>query len=75
MTTAYPDLGNPHAVGSRLRPARGERRKRVGDLEVATIMPMIDVYATGTFADPHALAASLAKALMKIEQVSDIPML
>ena len=34
-------------------------------------MPMIDVYAAaGTFADPPALAASLADALMKIEQVS-----
>lgn len=36
---------------------------------------MIDVYATaGTFADKHALAASLAAALMKIEGVPDIPM-
>lgn len=38
-------------------------------------MPMIDVYAaTGTFADPHALAAELASTLMAIEQVPDIPM-
>ena len=38
-------------------------------------MPMIDVYATGgTFADPKALARGLASALMKIEQVPDIPM-
>jgi phenylpyruvate tautomerase PptA (4-oxalocrotonate tautomerase family) len=38
-------------------------------------MPMIDVYATtGTFADPKALARDLAAALMKIEQVPDIPM-
>ena len=38
-------------------------------------MPMIDVYASaGTFADPHSLAADLAGALMKIEQVPDIPM-
>ncbi len=38
-------------------------------------MPMIDVYATsGTFSDPKALACDLAATLMKIEQVSDIPM-
>jgi phenylpyruvate tautomerase PptA (4-oxalocrotonate tautomerase family) len=38
-------------------------------------MPMIDVYASaGTFDDPHALAADLARTLMKIEQVPDIPM-
>lgn len=38
-------------------------------------MPMIDVYATaGTFADSKSLASSLAKALMAIEAVPDIPM-
>ena len=38
-------------------------------------MPMIDVYATaGTFSDKHQLAADLAGALMRIEQVPDIPM-
>lgn len=38
-------------------------------------MPMIDVYArTGTFADTHQLAADLAKTLMTIEGVPDIPM-
>ena len=38
-------------------------------------MPMIDVYApTGTFADPHGLATTLARTLMRIEQVPDIPM-
>jgi phenylpyruvate tautomerase PptA (4-oxalocrotonate tautomerase family) len=38
-------------------------------------MPMIDVYATGrTFANPNGLARDLASALMKIEQVPDIPM-
>ena len=38
-------------------------------------MPMIDVYvAAGTFRDPHALAQSLAAALMTVEQVPDIPM-
>lgn len=38
-------------------------------------MPMIDVYATaGTFEDPHVLAGELAKTLMTIEKVPDIPM-
>ena len=38
-------------------------------------MPMIDVYAaSGTFADPQALARDLAATLMKIEGVPDIPM-
>jgi phenylpyruvate tautomerase PptA (4-oxalocrotonate tautomerase family) len=38
-------------------------------------MPMIDAYATaGTFADKHRLAQDLAAAVMKIEQVPDIPM-
>ncbi|MGH7685635.1 MAG: tautomerase family protein [Candidatus Dormibacteria bacterium] len=38
-------------------------------------MPMIDVYAaTGTFDDPHSLAATLARTLMTIEKVPDIPM-
>ena len=38
-------------------------------------MPMIDVYeAVGTFADNHTLAAELARTLMTIEQVPDIPM-
>jgi phenylpyruvate tautomerase PptA (4-oxalocrotonate tautomerase family) len=38
-------------------------------------MPMIDVYAkAGTFADKHKLAADLARTLMTIEQVPDIPM-
>ena len=38
-------------------------------------MPMIDVYATaGTFAEPHQLAADLARTLMAIEGVPDIPM-
>jgi phenylpyruvate tautomerase PptA (4-oxalocrotonate tautomerase family) len=38
-------------------------------------MPMIDVYATsGTFQDPKTLARDLAEALMKIEQVPNIPM-
>jgi phenylpyruvate tautomerase PptA (4-oxalocrotonate tautomerase family) len=38
-------------------------------------MPMIDVYASaGTFDDPHSLATELARTLMTIEQVPDIPM-
>ena len=38
-------------------------------------MPMIDVYATaGTFARPHQLARDLARALMTIEGVPDIPL-
>jgi phenylpyruvate tautomerase PptA (4-oxalocrotonate tautomerase family) len=36
-------------------------------------MPMIDVYApTGTFSDKHALAQSLAAAVMRWEQVPEI---
>jgi phenylpyruvate tautomerase PptA (4-oxalocrotonate tautomerase family) len=39
------------------------------------VMPMIDVYAAaGTFAAPHQLAADLARTLMVIEGVPDIPM-
>jgi phenylpyruvate tautomerase PptA (4-oxalocrotonate tautomerase family) len=38
-------------------------------------MPMIDVYAAnGTFADKHQLAHELARTLMTIERVPDIPM-
>lgn len=38
-------------------------------------MPMIDVYAApGTFADPKALAQSLAATLMEVEQVPPIPL-
>ncbi len=38
-------------------------------------MPMIDVYAaSGTFADKHQVARDLARTLMTIEQVPDIPM-
>jgi len=38
-------------------------------------MPMIDVYAAaGTFGDRHQLARDLARTLMTIEQVPDIPM-
>ena len=38
-------------------------------------MPMIDLYAaTGTFRDPHQLASDLARTLMTIEGVPDIPM-
>ena len=38
-------------------------------------MPMIDVYAAaGTFSDPHALAQELAAAVMRWEQVPDLPL-
>jgi phenylpyruvate tautomerase PptA (4-oxalocrotonate tautomerase family) len=38
-------------------------------------MPMVDVYArAGTFPDKHQLAVDLASAVMKVEQVPDIPM-
>ena len=38
-------------------------------------MPMIDVYAAeGTFADPHRLARDLAGAVMRWEQVPDLPL-
>ena len=38
-------------------------------------MPMIDVYATtGTFKEPAQLSQQLARTLMVIEQVPDIPM-
>jgi phenylpyruvate tautomerase PptA (4-oxalocrotonate tautomerase family) len=38
-------------------------------------MPMIDVYAAaGTFADPHRLATDLARTVMEVEQVPDIPL-
>jgi phenylpyruvate tautomerase PptA (4-oxalocrotonate tautomerase family) len=44
------------------------------DREEST-MPMIDVYAArGTFRDPHQLASDLARTLMTIEGVPDIPM-
>ena len=38
-------------------------------------MPMIDVYAAeGTFADSHTLAQSLASAVIRWEQVPDLPL-
>ena len=38
-------------------------------------MPMIDVYAAaGTFPDPHGLARDLAAAVMRWEQVPDLPL-
>lgn len=37
-------------------------------------MPMIDVYAAGTFADRHSLARELAAAVMRWEQVPDLPL-
>jgi len=38
-------------------------------------MPMIDVYAAaGTFSDPHTLAKDLAAAVMRWEQVPELPL-
>jgi phenylpyruvate tautomerase PptA (4-oxalocrotonate tautomerase family) len=38
-------------------------------------MPMIDVYAAaGTFRDPHTLAKNLAAAVMRWEQVPELPL-
>jgi phenylpyruvate tautomerase PptA (4-oxalocrotonate tautomerase family) len=38
-------------------------------------MPMIDVYAAaGSFSDPHTLARDLAAAVMRWEQVPDLPL-
>jgi phenylpyruvate tautomerase PptA (4-oxalocrotonate tautomerase family) len=38
-------------------------------------MPMIDVYAaSGTFSDPHQLAQDVASAVMRWEQVPEIPL-
>jgi phenylpyruvate tautomerase PptA (4-oxalocrotonate tautomerase family) len=38
-------------------------------------MPMIDVYAAaGTFPDPHSLARDLAAAVLRWEQVPDLPL-
>jgi phenylpyruvate tautomerase PptA (4-oxalocrotonate tautomerase family) len=38
-------------------------------------MPMIDVYAAeGTFPDPHTLARDLSAAVMRWEQVPDLPL-
>ena len=38
-------------------------------------MPMIDVYAAeGTFPDPHVLARDIAAAVMRWEQVPDLPL-
>ncbi len=38
-------------------------------------MPMIDVYAAkGTFSDPHTLAQNLAAAVMRWEQVPELPL-
>jgi phenylpyruvate tautomerase PptA (4-oxalocrotonate tautomerase family) len=51
-----------------------ERRNGDKDEEENPV-PMIDVYAAaGTFADPHQLASDLARTLMIIEGVPDIPM-
>jgi hypothetical protein len=55
---------------------RGQGAMRTTHLTTgATKMPTIDVHAVaGTFAAKHQPAADLAGALMRIEQVPDIPM-
>src|SRR5689334_14053272 len=58
------DGGGGRARRRRARLPRGER-----------LMPMIDVYAAaGTFRDPHPLARDLAAAVMRWEQVPDLPL-
>jgi phenylpyruvate tautomerase PptA (4-oxalocrotonate tautomerase family) len=54
----------------------GHLECRNGDMEKEeNPVPMIDVYAApGTFRDPHRLASDLARTLMTIEGVPDIPM-
>ena len=49
---------------------------RDGDrLTTFAAMPMIDVYAAeGTFADKHQLAQDVAQAVMRWEQVPEIPL-
>src|SRR6476646_329306 len=43
--------------------------------DARAVMPMIDVYATaGTFADKHSLAQDLATAVMRWEQVPELPL-
>src|ERR1700722_9626894 len=56
--------------------ARWPLAQRNGDTErEENPVPMIDVYApAGTFRDPHRLASDLARTLMTIEGVPDIPM-
>jgi phenylpyruvate tautomerase PptA (4-oxalocrotonate tautomerase family) len=50
----------------------GTRRPRV---TLGRVMPMIDVYAAaGTFADTRTLAQDLAAAVMRWEQVPDLPL-
>jgi phenylpyruvate tautomerase PptA (4-oxalocrotonate tautomerase family) len=75
-----PSLTHPDQVTARLPPSCGKRPEpRLARLSSATTrrtaMPMIDVYAAaGTFGDGHQLARDLARTLMAIEQVPDIPM-
>jgi phenylpyruvate tautomerase PptA (4-oxalocrotonate tautomerase family) len=52
--------------------SRGTRTTRT---KARHSMPMIDVYATeGTFSDKHTLAQDLARAVMRWEQVPEIPL-
>ena len=51
------------------------RRRRARVPRGGRLMPMIDVYAAeGTFPDPHTLARDLAAAVMRWEQVPDLPL-
>jgi len=51
------------------------RRRRARLPRGGGLMPMIDVYAAaGTFSDPHTLARDLAAAVMRWEQVPDLPL-
>src|SRR4029077_15751937 len=64
-------------LGARLslpapQPVRGRRARFSGG---GRLMPMIDVYAAaGTFSDPHTLAQNLAAAVMRWEQVPELPL-
>jgi phenylpyruvate tautomerase PptA (4-oxalocrotonate tautomerase family) len=56
-------------------PGRTGRGRNGAIKKETTTMPMIDVYAAeGTFGHPHQLASDLARTLMTIEGVPDIPM-
>ena len=69
--TIYPDSAHGFLFQhhSRVR----SRRPRLP--RGARLMPMIDVYAAaGTFPDPHTLARDLAAAVMRWEQVPELPL-
>src|SRR5271167_5022666 len=68
----------PRYVGGWLTPERRRRRPPGEGLQHhpgGLVMPMIDVYAVaGTFSDKHTLASNLAGAVMRWEQVPDLPL-